>query len=1002
MLYKTWESQAFPYTLSTQYPYAPVETIMTEGAWGTWYGIWTTNRPEEFTMQDGTPTSSLSQIYSFTTATIDGWPRSRIDKWDGATGELIWTHYRPYDLISLRWVSREKIFNDDENRVWSHDIFGFSGGHLYRHPEFTDPNAVLAYSIGMPDFDHSDYTLNDGEWLNEDGTGFAFDFILGPVVNTLGLSHRGDWAAMTYWGDDGTNLAIHNISDRQRRGYVKLLSTAARGLAVDAATLYIFTERLTVEIIDVPRLQHLGELQFGDYAMPSLFQGKLGLGFDRTYRRMITMMPSPDDPVTGLCTIRLEGWALREAAEVLTKPIVLKTPREGRSVPVLGRIYGWTGKGVSGEQVTASLLSGDGTISPTRVAADPNGFVRYIWTPATPDDATSTIQLQADVEQSLPGLTVVTATPKIYYAPEQIRLADKRELFYPGYWLKHYIVNNSGESDVSCDDIFGPYLDQYDEEDEERENRWRGIYMEYTWEFLDGGDSGYNFQRVIEHIGWARARGMKFMMGIRHYRAAGAPSFSWTPSYIKEGSEEDYGPYYPGTYLRGIFSVTPGGGSALEMALPDILNSAVRDRLKALLSAILTYFGSDKDFVGICPFDYTPTDSTAWSRAGRPLSAWYEAKRDVLSHLDGSYLLVGDWVSTEILGSWEINSAHASWCAQKGISLYSGQYVLKDDFNMSHKAAALLSQWAGQTTTGIMTGRSFTTNAAYNTTCLGSLATFREWLFGGPSLVDQDSGCSRVPVDQYMPWQVLVQPSSGIWDYPTGSGVMDTMDQKALAREQGYYGIVPDIAAPIEEEEDIPPPGGGTVLGQTADGTWYTLEQELAGEVTETLFIPNNTDYDTVVCSSPSTDKETHWGCGPDSDPGVAWVTETCPINATLRSDLCYVLRLRIDDGNLRSTSINFQSGPAGDRLYSWIFALSRDPYKIDRLAPNSDYNCINLTPRDTATFDTNNCGVLSSAVGVPGVQMLYAKWEAANPSAAASVCIGTADARCRMYVKAW
>lgn len=192
------------------------------------------------------------------------------------------------------------------------------------------------------------------------------------------------------------------------------------------------------------------------------------------------------------------------------------------------------------------------------------------------------------------------------------------------------------------------------------------------------------------------------------------------------------------------------------------------------------------------------------------------------------------------------------------------------------------------------------------------------------------------------------------------------------------------------------------MLGQLANGTWVTLAQELAGEISQTVFVPSLANYNTVVVSSPSTDKETHWGCGPDSDPGVAWVIETCPINATLRANLCYVLRLRVDNGYLRATSINFQSSPAGDKLQSWVFALSRDPFKIDRNAPVDETNCSNLIPRDTATFDVFNCDVLSSAIGVPGVQMLYAKWEAADPSAAASVCVGTVDARCRMYIKAW
>lgn len=234
-----------------------------------------------------------------------------------------------------------------------------------------------------------------------------------------------------------------------------------------------------------------------------------------------------------------------------------------------------------------------------------------------------------------------------------------------------------------------------------------------------------------------------------------------------------------------------------------------------------------------------------------------------------------------------------------------------------------------------------------------------------------------------------------------------------------------------------PPPchptlGGAACFGQTWDGRWFRLDQELNDEVRSldgrtrvALFHPSKAAYlnpDPVnppkviaIFPNPSAGRESYWGCGPVN--AVASTTmASCDLSRSLRGDVTYLLRLPVVKGLILNSSLKVASSAyLGDQYRSYFFALSKTPDtpiqfsgKVPSGEPSGCMGYGNLK-----LFSSTSCNYLSrSTYDLTKTQMLYLKIQAApgtvfntttqnwTNSEEFKDCDNTKD--CRLYVNAW
>lgn len=144
----------------------------------------------------------------------------------------------------------------------------------------------------------------------------------------------------------------------------------------DDRRAYLVSNTGVITVIDYVTNQKLGAL----HIETTPYQRRWS--WDKTLKRIITCTLTPDDMPEGDCTIKLEAYYPIPLPAGLTPPIPLGIVRKDKRTPIYTRVYGATGEGVAGNQVTFSLSNtpGAGTIGPARVATDRNGTLRTYFT----------------------------------------------------------------------------------------------------------------------------------------------------------------------------------------------------------------------------------------------------------------------------------------------------------------------------------------------------------------------------------------------------------------------------------------------------------------------------------------------------------------------------------------------------------------------------------------------------------------------------------------------
>jgi len=198
---------------------------------------------------------------------------------------------------------------------------------------------------------------------------------------------------------------------------------------------------------------------------------------------------------------------------------------------------------------------------------------------------------------------------------------------------------------------------------------------------------------------------------------------------------------------------------------------------------------------------------------------------------------------------------------------------------------------------------------------------------------------------------------------------------------------------------------GAGCLGQTADGTWYSLEEETSGQVSGTLYVPRRGDYDTVVYDNVST--ESFWGCGPTGAIIVS-LPGQCDWNKSLAGDITYAMRLPIVNGITPRDSVKVATVNTAQDHRDWLIAVSTHPTNLNPNDWNEDPNCGSSNPTGGADFSApyeffgktyDGCALLGDGHFSNELVNIYVKVE---PTGRRSDDCGNGVHACRMYVKSW
>ncbi len=224
-----------------------------------------------------------------------------------------------------------------------------------------------------------------------------------------------------------------------------------------------------------------------------------------------------------------------------------------------------------------------------------------------------------------------------------------------------------------------------------------------------------------------------------------------------------------------------------------------------------------------------------------------------------------------------------------------------------------------------------------------------------------------------------------------------------------------------------PVTGGTACFGQTWDGRWFTLQQELAGAVKSAdgtrlaLFVPSKAEYlkpdkakgkIIAIFPNPGGGYESFWGCGP-AQSVVGPSRYTCDFGQSLRGDVTYMYRLPVINGKIYRTTVQASSSGMSDQYGSWFFALSMTPnttITFDGTTPSGEpAGCMGWG--SSMTINQYTCPYLISrtAPPAPALAMRYFKIQAAPAKTyVAGQWSGTPSSecakslRCRMYLSSW
>ena len=178
------------------------------------------------------------------------------------------------------------------------------------------------------------------------------------VAGTFALDDIDD----SYLDCSGNILRVFTWREGKFRYEILLPSLGVAICLQDKSRCYIFMSNRTVMLFDYERGEVLGVGR-----IPPSIAGKnywnnrdVVFSWDDTYRRILIAEQVPDNP-DGSCATRVRGYRFVESPNRITKPIPLRVPRKGRTIPVLVKVVNEMNAGIGGFAIDCTI-SGDGSL----------------------------------------------------------------------------------------------------------------------------------------------------------------------------------------------------------------------------------------------------------------------------------------------------------------------------------------------------------------------------------------------------------------------------------------------------------------------------------------------------------------------------------------------------------------------------------------------------------------------------------------------------------------
>ncbi len=327
----------------------------------------------------------VENIFSFT-----GLTAGRYESPNGPTSIYIWTKlhtsywpswgtaYYRFDAKSGKFIKR--IFGQAGNlgewllgkktmarsgAHWGESYFGDSLLKMSLGPSATasvgdEPEDDVSYSWPGSAFGGGNVGSADiiptGRFKNADNSP-AFPFPIGFHVYAI------DDMRNRFIHGFGRELGVWELTSGVLKYKTQMPDNIAAICLEDDDRCYILLGNRTLITYDYMRGEILGAVK-----VPSLLDEsdyydnqKIAIAWDVTYRRLLVVEETPNDPATGASTMYVRGYRLVPIPVRLTTPIPLRAPRQGRQIPVLVQAVGDMNEGVSGYQMTATV-SGAGML----------------------------------------------------------------------------------------------------------------------------------------------------------------------------------------------------------------------------------------------------------------------------------------------------------------------------------------------------------------------------------------------------------------------------------------------------------------------------------------------------------------------------------------------------------------------------------------------------------------------------------------------------------------
>lgn len=199
-------------------------------------------------------------------------------------------------------------------------------------------------------------------------------------------------------------ILVHDLTTGEQQYSLEMPGQVVASCLEDANRLYVMCVNRILVLVDYVRGEILGAVRFpppisegtqAGFAEPP--QG-LMMAWDYLYRRLLVCENTPSNP-DGSGTTHVRGYRMVPVQTRLTKPIPIRVPRLGQTVPHVVQIVGDLNEGVGGSIIQATV-TGDGELAGLPITDHQGKALVYVEVGAADSDGIHYIdtgQYQLDV-----------------------------------------------------------------------------------------------------------------------------------------------------------------------------------------------------------------------------------------------------------------------------------------------------------------------------------------------------------------------------------------------------------------------------------------------------------------------------------------------------------------------------------------------------------------------------------------------------------------------------